>query len=485
MHLPSDDQAQSAIASIFKRFAVPGGCVAAVLGDATRVWVHGRGRLGEAEPVGPATTFQLASCSKAYTAAAIATLVDRKELGWDDLVRTHLPEFRLYDDRLSGLATLRDLLGMRLGLKGEGIMYWGRNTELGTDVLLKRFRHFEPACGFRERFAYFNPAYVLLTEIAQRRTGKPFAAYLKSAVLDPLGLEETFIQEGRLEGRANHAYPHVAIDDQILPLGEARCGGRIGESCVYSSGRDAVRWLQLHLGVGEPASKGIVSAESLAELHRPQSLSYGPKLLDSNFAAYCMGWSARDTPRGLLLSHDGGEFGVATYTLMSPDHKAGVAVYLNVNRPAAARAAGHAILDLLTGAVPHDWAETWDRLFAADRLAIEKVVEATFQTDTGEDLARKDIVGTYFHPGHGVIEIVETGDELEIRALDGWVFDTTLVPMGRGVYKGRCRYLGMESLTRRINRVRFVCDEEGVALHTLGLGVIRKISPRHPHRQSS
>lgn len=475
MPMPSDDRVMAAIAGIAERFAVPGVTVGAVLGGETRIWTHGRRRMEHADPVTPATTFQLASCSKAYTAAAVAALVERNELGWDDPVRKHLPEFRLYDDRLSDLATLRDLLGMRVGLKPEGIMYWGRNAEIGTDVLLKRFRHFEPLCGFRDRFVYSNPNYVLLTEIVRRRTGKPFPAFLKEAILDPLELEDTFIQEGRLEPGPDHAFPHVVLDDEILPLGEARCGGRMGESCVYSSARDAVRWLRFQLGVQEKA--GPLSANTLAELHRPQSLSFGPKLLDSNFVAYCMGWATRDTPHGRLIWHDGGEFGVATCTLMSPDHKAGIAVYGNVNKLSAMRALGHTLLDQLTGVPARDWAQIWGDMFAAERAANEKGVEAAMNSAEGEDLPREAILGSYYHPSHGAIELVEEKGALRIRALDGWVYDATLTPLGHGVYKGHCDYLGMESLTRRLNRVRFVRDAEGIALRTLGLGVIRKIMP--------
>ena len=73
--------------------------------------------LGGNEAVMGDTTFQLASCSKAYTAASVAILVDRGELNWDDPVRRHLPEFQMHDERLSDIATLRDLLSMRLGYK--------------------------------------------------------------------------------------------------------------------------------------------------------------------------------------------------------------------------------------------------------------------------------------------------------------------------------------------------------------------------------
>ena len=87
-----------------------------------------------------------------------------------------------------------------------------------------------------------------------------------------------------------------------------------------------------------------------------------------------------------------------------------------------------------------------------------------------------EIVGRYFNPLNGVFVIEKAGDALQVKALDGWVFDASLTALGGGVYEGECRYLGMHALARKINRVRFVKDDEGVAIHTLGLGVLRKIN---------
>ena len=45
---------------------------------------YGVKRIGTEDRVGENTAFLIASCSKAYTAAAVALLVDEGSLGWDD-----------------------------------------------------------------------------------------------------------------------------------------------------------------------------------------------------------------------------------------------------------------------------------------------------------------------------------------------------------------------------------------------------------------
>ncbi|HEY0301310.1 MAG TPA: serine hydrolase domain-containing protein, partial [Rhizomicrobium sp.] len=282
------DEAVPALAAILEKFGVPGAGIAVVSCGESLAWGHGVCVKGAAEPVTADTTFQLASCSKAYTATTAAILVDRGEIGWDDPVRKHLPEFQLHDERLSELATLRDLLAMRLGYRNEGLVNWGRNTELGVEMLFERMRYLEPVAGFREAFTYLNPAYTLIAEVIARRTGKGFAAFQHDTLNTPLGQGNTFVCEGKYLPAHPHAFPHVTLEEGIVPLGEARCGGRHGESCVYSTPNDAARWLRLHLGKGEIDGARLVSQAAMDQMHRPHV--YGPAIaaLDNNFLAYAM-----------------------------------------------------------------------------------------------------------------------------------------------------------------------------------------------------
>ena len=62
------------------------------------------------------TVFPLGSNTKAFTATALAMLVDGGQLRWDDRVVDRLPGFRMYDAQTSGEMTITDLLVHRSGL---------------------------------------------------------------------------------------------------------------------------------------------------------------------------------------------------------------------------------------------------------------------------------------------------------------------------------------------------------------------------------
>jgi CubicO group peptidase (beta-lactamase class C family) len=77
---------------------VPGIAIA-VVKDGKVLAARGFGvrKLGAPEQVDGKTLFEVASNSKAFTAAALAMLVDEGKLAWDDPVTKHLPDFQMYD----------------------------------------------------------------------------------------------------------------------------------------------------------------------------------------------------------------------------------------------------------------------------------------------------------------------------------------------------------------------------------------------------
>lgn len=116
----------AAVQQALKAWQVPGAAIAIVKGD--RV-VHMKGygvrQLGNAEPVTPDTLFAIASTTKAFTSTAMAMLVDRGKMQWDDPVRKYLPYFHLADPLAEANVTMRDIVSHRTGLSRNDILWIG------------------------------------------------------------------------------------------------------------------------------------------------------------------------------------------------------------------------------------------------------------------------------------------------------------------------------------------------------------------------
>jgi len=134
-----------------KTFDVPGMAIA-IVKDGKVVATKGFGvrKLGDPAPVTGKTLFEIASNSKAFTAAQLAQLVDEGKLSWDDPVTKHLPAFQMADAYVTHTMTVRDLLVHRSGLGlGAGDLLWWPTTTFSTDEIIDRLRNVKLSTSFR------------------------------------------------------------------------------------------------------------------------------------------------------------------------------------------------------------------------------------------------------------------------------------------------------------------------------------------------
>ena len=130
-----------------KDWNVPAMAVA-VVKDGKIEFVQGYGirTLGGNDAVDADTVFPIASITKAFTATAMAMLVDEGKVDWMDCVTKHLPEFQLRDPWLTREVRIADLLSHRTGLEdpdhssGE----FDRAELIRRTGFCHRLRHFDP-----------------------------------------------------------------------------------------------------------------------------------------------------------------------------------------------------------------------------------------------------------------------------------------------------------------------------------------------------
>jgi len=141
-----------------KHFDVPGASVA-VVSDGRVLLCKGYGvrKIGEKGQVDENTLFAIASNTKAFTATALAILVDEGRIKWYDRVVDYLPDFQMYDPYVTRELRIVDLLTHRcgLGLGAGDLLFWPQ-TDFSTREILRRIRFIKPATSLRTRYAYCN-----------------------------------------------------------------------------------------------------------------------------------------------------------------------------------------------------------------------------------------------------------------------------------------------------------------------------------------
>ena len=211
------------VTKAMKDWGVPGLAIAVIKDDRV-VLARGYGvrELGKPEPVDERTIFAIGSSSKAFTAAAIAMLVDEKKLKWDDPATQYLPDLQLYDPYASRELTVRDLLTHRVGLdRGDQLWY---ATTLEREEILRRVRYLKPSSSMRSRFGYQNLMFLAAGQIVRSVSGKEWDDFVRERIFVPLGMNDTGTSVRTLSQSRDVAAPHAEVrrSGRAHPLPQCR-----------------------------------------------------------------------------------------------------------------------------------------------------------------------------------------------------------------------------------------------------------------------
>ena len=252
-------------------------------GQVTLARGYGVRRLGEDAPVDADTIFQLGSVGKAFTTAALAVLVDRGQIAWDDPVTRHIPWFQMYDPWVTREMTVLDLLVHRsgLGLGAGDLMFVPRST-LSRAETVRRLRYIRPATSFRSGYAYDNVLYVVAGQLIEEVSGKSWERFMREEVLVPAGMRTATSDRVERRGTPNRAWPHARRDGPMHGMGtqqgarrqragrvrsragpERRAGRRRrGERQRHGPlDRDPARARSAPRGLGAPVQRGGVAPD--------------------------------------------------------------------------------------------------------------------------------------------------------------------------------------------------------------------------------
>src|SRR5258708_10523303 len=168
---------------------------------------YGVRKLGDPTPVDEHTMFGIGSNTKAFTTAALGTLVDEGKLSWDDPVYERLPGFQMYDPYVSHEMTIRDLLTHRSGMGlGEGdLLFWPPSTFTRAEII-HRLRFMKPASSFRSHYAYDNLLYIAAWQIIPAVTGRSWEDTIRERIFKPLGMNTSNLSTSAFKPGADYAW---------------------------------------------------------------------------------------------------------------------------------------------------------------------------------------------------------------------------------------------------------------------------------------
>lgn len=434
-------------------FSIPGVAVAVVRpGAEPLILCHGTRTLGDAGLVDADTSFAIASNSKAFLAACLAMLVDDGKIGWDDPVRRHLPEFRMFDEHATALMTIRDLLVHRSGLPlGAADLMQVRPGRFTPSDVLRALQYFKPAAGFRATYAYDNCLYIVAGILLERVSGLDWNAFLARRVFAPLGMNVA-VGSPTLVTTDNRAGRHARLGPPVIGLGpverivadETDLNGPAGG--IQASAAEMTLWIGVQLARGRlPQGERLWSEAQATEMWTPQTIiSSGPGPTPdapqrSVMEGYALGWGVAQFRGQRMLTHGGQVAGQVSRVAILPDAGIGLAILTNSAEGDAVSALRYAILDLLLDQHGFDWLDAARRHAAtvAERVEAALTKEAHAPAQPSLSLPLSGYAGRYRDPWYGdvIVEVREGGLHIAFEPTPS--FTGALEPIGTELFRTR------------------------------------------------
>ncbi len=430
-----------------KTFEVPGIAVA-IVRDGKMVFAKGYGvkKLGEAAPVDENTLFGIGSNTKAFTAAALATLVDEGKMSWDDPVYERLKGFQMYDPYVAHEMTIRDLITHRSGMGlGEGDLLFWPHTTFTREEIIYRLRFMKPASSFRSKFAYDNLLYMTAGQIIPAVTGTTWDNYVRERILVPLGMKTSNVSTTAFRPGDDYAFPHSKVDGKLqsIPFQELDNAGPAGS--INSSVAEMSKWVEVQLNRGKfPDRDGRLFSEAASrEMWASQTILpvsegvTGPlAALQGHFRSYGLGWFLTDYKGRKLVGHSGGVSGFVTRVQLVPEEHLGVIVLTNAEEGSAMDSVLFHVLDSYLGGSTTDWTAAFKAKDDEDRkqaAEIMKKASAGRAADSKPSLPLEKYAGVYEDAWYGPVTIkLDKGQAVftldhtpaAVADLEHWQYDT-------------------------------------------------------------
>jgi len=415
---------QADVERVMKEFDVPGIAIA-VVKDGKVVATQGFGvrKRGEPARVDGQTIFEIASNSKAFTAAALAMLVDQGKLAWDDPVIKHLPDFRMHDAYVTAEMTIRDLLVHRSGLGlGAGDLLWWPTTTFSTDEIIHNLRYVKPATSFRSAYAYDNLLYIVAGKIIAAKSGKTWGETMHEWILQPVGMTGTTTSLEENAKFANVSAPHSKIAGKAVPVKAMPVSNAVGAVGINTSAEDIARWMNVLLENGKVGEgKRLWSDKQAREMwtaQTPMTISTPrPPLAATkpNFFAYGLGFQLRDYQGKLVALHGGALQGFYSRVMLVPEAKLGIAIFTNAESGPSLSALQYRLLDQHLGVAPTDWIGRYaemDQEMRAKEAARVKGEASSRAASSKPSLALAAYAGEYEDAWYGKMNVARSGNKL-------------------------------------------------------------------------
>lgn len=363
------------VATVLNTFRVPGVSIAVVRrGEVLLAKGYGVKRMSDTASVDAHTLFPIASNTKAFTAMALAMLVEKGKIGWDDPVIKYLPWFRMSDAWVSSQLTIRDLLVHHSGIPAfAGDIFLFPPSSYTRREVIEKLKDIPLKHSFRTTYAYDNILYVVAGELITAVSGVSWEDFIAQNIFASVGMTESSATFSEVATKSNVATGHLLLHNVLTPV-DAFAQQDIGDIAdaaggITSTATDMAKWMMAELDSGKTATQGrLIKTSAMNELWKvvtPITVGTVPEWLKPSQMisyGYALGVRVYNYGKYKVISHGGSLDGFVSHVLLVPDLKLGIAVLTNQETSGAYWSVLYHLLDYYMNNPTFDWIKGYKAL---------------------------------------------------------------------------------------------------------------------------
>lgn len=308
---------------------IPGVSVALVR-DQDLVWAKGYGFAHRETrvPATPSTLYSICSISKLFTSIGVMQQRDEDKLRLGDPVGEHLSWYEVAQAHDGGPVTVEGLLTHSSGLPRESAHpYWtGPDYPFPSrDEVIEGLGAQETLYPAHQFFQYSNLGMALAGQLVEQASGMEFDGYVRSRILDPLGMGDTFTDiPAEHEGdRLATGYARRNRDGERPEAPFFQAHGIAPAAGFASSVEDLARFASWQFRLLEGGGAEVLDPNTLREMHRVH-------WVDPDFETmWGLGFAVSQRDGERTVGHGGSCPGFRSTLQLIPDKKLAGVVMIN------------------------------------------------------------------------------------------------------------------------------------------------------------
>ena len=264
--------------------------------------------------------FRIGSLTKQITAAGVLLLEERGHINISDTVSDYLPGLITNGENI----TIEHLLTHTSGIGDfdslEGTMMETVDTKLEVMDVIGFFATKPSQFTVGSEYRYSNPGYIVLGAIIEKVSGRTFSQFIRSEILLPLKMENTYFNSSELpEDKMVQGYHRE--EAELVKAYKFNVDIPYSAGGLLSTIRDVAKWNE-----GLWSGK-IISTSSLAKMTTPFVLN------DGNETKYGYGVEVLSQNGRKLTTHQGGIFGFQSVLTTIPSEDLNIIIMTNTDNP--------------------------------------------------------------------------------------------------------------------------------------------------------